>query len=266
MRIVNLASGSKGNSTFVHYKDTKILIDAGISVGKLKTRLKEIGEGLENIDAVFITHEHTDHIAAVTELIKKFNIKVYMHEALLEKNVFSAAFRANIFTFNCTQPTIFQDICVQAFETSHDSVRPVGFVLNACGSRSKVGFVTDLGLVTDDVIFALSGAKIVFIESNYDESMLEFGPYPWPLKNRIRGKYGHLSNTQSVELADRLYKSGTKCFVLSHLSEVNNTPERAYDNFKEHFENLGYVLDKDLFIRVSSQGKHGNNFCLKEEF
>lgn len=266
MRIVNLASGSKGNSTFVECKNTKILIDAGISVKKLEARLNEIGESISGINAVLITHEHVDHISAIEQLLKKFNIKIFVHQELKNSEIFSKYAKfSNISDFIC-EKFEFMDLEVLPFEVSHDSVRPVGFVLSAKGSKAKVGFVTDLGIVTDSVTNALLGVKMVFIESNHDEDMIKSGSYPASVKKRIVGKFGHLSNKQSIELAKALYDSGTRCFVLSHLSEENNTQELAYSNYINYFESKGLKNDKDLFVRISFQNKHGNNFNLKEEY
>lgn len=267
MRIINLASGSKGNATLVEYGSTKILIDAGLCEKKLKSALQEVGESLSEINAICITHEHTDHIKAVEALAKKTNIDFYVHEALAKTpailNIHFKEGRLHTFTSNTFEIGEFE---VTPFDISHDAVAPVGFVVNVRGSKSKVGFVTDLGIVFDSVKQALAGVKMVFIESNYDEKMLWGGNYPYIVKKRIDGIKGHLSNSQSLELAKQLYEQGTKCFVLSHISENNNTYELAYLNYINFFESQNLTLDKDVFIRLSFQNKHGNNFSLKEDF
>ncbi len=266
MRIVNLASGSKGNSTFVSHGETKILIDAGLTEKKLQETLIEINESLSNIQGVLVTHEHIDHIRAIKTLAKKYDMVFYVHKALAESSAFAdIAFKeGKLFKFENTEFSV-GELIITPFETSHDAIRPVGFVAKVFGKKEKAGFVTDIGVVSETVKRELQGSKIVFIESNYDEAMLLGGSYPKIIKNRIKSDVGHLSNTQSLELAKFLFETGTKCFVLSHISENNNTPELALVNYIDYFESQGYVLDKDVFIRLSFQNKHGNNFSLKEE-
>lgn len=267
MRIVNLASGSKANSTFVGFGETKILIDVGLSEKKLKETLLEIGESLEKISAVLITHEHSDHIKSLEVLAKKYNITFFVHEKLADTRILKdISFKCGCLkTFN-EQAFEIGDFEVFPMQLSHDAVAPVGFVLNVKNSHAKVGFITDTGIVTTSAKKLLEGSKIVFIESNYDEKMLWGGRYPTIVKERIDSEHGHLSNDQSLELAKFLFERGTKCFVLSHLSENNNTPEKAFLNYVEYFESKNFVLDKDVFIRLSFQNKHGNNFVLKEDY
>lgn len=267
MRIVNLSSGSKANSTFVGFNQTKILIDAGLNEKKLEESLLEINENISNINAVFVTHEHIDHIKAIKNLAKKTEIDFYVHEDVAKTSAFlDIKFKeGKLHTFTNNLVNI-GDLQIQPFEISHDAERPVGFIVNVFGSKSKAGFVTDLGIVTETVKKSLAGVKIAFLESNYDEEMLFGGSYPFILKQRIAGEKGHLSNAQSLELAKFLYENGTKCFVLSHISENNNTYEKALANFVDYFESNNIKLNEDVIVKVSFQMKHGNNFTLKEEF
>ena len=267
MRIINLASGSKGNSTFVCYNQTKILIDAGLTEKVLSKRLSEIDENLSNISAVIVTHEHTDHIKGLETLAKKYEMDFYIEAALAESDLLgNVVFKENKLHKISLDKFEVGYIEILPFKISHDAVAPVGYTLNAKGSKSKFGFATDLGIVTEDVKNALKMSKLVFIESNYDDDMLIRGKYPYIVKRRIAGEKGHLSNSQSLELAKFLYENGAKCFVLSHISENNNTNEMAYLNYASYFESLGLSLDKDVFVRLSYQHKLGNNFILKEDF
>ncbi len=267
MRIINLASGSKANSTLVEYGKTKILIDAGQSHKNLILSLKEVGASLDEIQAVLVTHEHSDHIKGLAQLAKKTNISVFVHEVLAKSGVLSKfEFHENqLRTFSSSSFEI-GDLEILPFDISHDAIHPVGFRVNARGSKSKVSFLTDTGVANEKIKNVISGSKIIFLESNYDEDMLWNGFYPPEVKERIAGRYGHLSNDDSLELAKFLYKNGTRCFVLSHISQNNNTYDLAYENYKNYFESQKLVLDKDIFIRVSFQDKHGNNIILKEEF
>lgn len=266
MRIVNLSSGSKANSTFVGYNDTKILIDVGLAPKTLSERLSEIGENLENIKAVLITHEHSDHIKALKTLAKKYDIDFYIHrDLILSGFLVDIKFKKGKLHEFTDEEFDIGDLEIMPFAVSHDAIAPVGFTIKVKGSKSKFGIVTDTGIVTDNMKKQLAGSKIVFIESNYDEDMLLNGSYPYPVKQRIYGEKGHLSNEQSLELAKFLFENGTKCFALSHISQNNNTYDLAFTNYINFFESAGYVLDKDVFVRISYQDKHGNNFILKEE-
>lgn len=267
MRIVNLASGSKANSTFVEYGSTKLLIDVGLNEKQLIERLSLIGEKLENVLAVCITHEHVDHIRGLKSLAKKYDIDFYIKKELAESSLFSdIVFKEGKLHKIESGKFNVGDFEVTAFDVSHDAIAPVGYVVNVFGSESKAGFITDTGEVSDSVRKSLENVKMIFIESNYDEKMLLSGSYPYIVKQRIKGSKGHLSNDQSLELAKYLFNHGTRCFVLSHLSQNNNMPEIAYSNYANYFESQGLVLDKDVFLRMSFQERHGNNFNLKEEF
>lgn len=267
MRIINLASGSKANSTFVAFGDTKILIDVGLSEKKLKEELASVGESIENINAVIVTHEHIDHIKGLKSLAKNTNMSFYFHKKVIDEKAYGdIVFKEGVLrTFESMKFNI-GDFEIEPIETSHDSVRPVAFVLNVHESKTRAAFVTDLGIVSENIKNTLKGVKIIFLESNYDEEMIDGGPYPYIVKQRIKSDKGHLSNSQSLELAKFLYENGTKCFVLSHISQNNNTYEKAYVNYASYFESLGLKIGEDIKIKVSFQEKHGNNFLINEEY
>ena len=267
MRIVNLASGSKANSTFVEYGLSKMLIDVGLNEKQLISRLESIGEDIKNILGICITHEHIDHIRGVKTLAKKYDFDFYIKRELAESDFFKdVTFKAGKLHKIDMEKFVIGELEITPFEVSHDAIAPVAYVVNVSGSASKVGFITDVGVVSENVKKHLKNTKMVFIESNYDEQMLYNGKYPYIVKKRIDSEKGHLSNIQSLELAKFLFENGTKCFVLSHLSQNNNTPEIAYSNYATYFEKQGIILDKEVFVRISHQDKHGNNFNLKEDF
>jgi len=267
MRIINLASGSKANSTFVSYGETKILIDVGLTEKKLKEELSLIGESIENINAVLITHEHVDHIRALKTLAKNTNINFYLHKKLAESDAI-ADIKFKEGALRKFENMLFNigEFEIMPIEVSHDAVRPVAFVVNIHKSLVRAAFITDLGIVTQQIKNALKGIKIAFIESNYDEEMINGGPYPYIVKQRIKGEKGHLSNAQSLELAKYLYQNGTKCFVLSHISQNNNTYEKAYVNYAEYFESLGLRIGEDIKLKISFQDRHGNKFLINEVY
>ena len=195
MRIVNLASGSKGNSTFLGYGESKILIDAGLTEKNIKTRLAEIGERIEDIKAVVVTHEHIDHVRAIKSLAKNYDMEFFVREKLADSGFFADV------NFKEGKLHKITDLCfnIGDFEilpvsVSHDAIDPVAYVVSVHGSKAKAGFVTDLGFVSDLVKKEFAGVKMAFLESNYDEKMLFGGKYPYLVKQRIAGNKGHLSN------------------------------------------------------------------------
>ena len=267
MRIINLASGSKANSTFLSFGETRILIDVGLSEKKLKEELSSIGEKLENINAVIITHEHIDHIKGLKSLAKNTNIIFYLHQKVVsEASCGDVEFKEGALRVFENSRFNIGDFEIEPIETSHDATRSVAFVVNVHKSRARAAFVTDLGVVSENIKKTLKGVKIIFLESNYDEEMIDGGAYPYIVKQRIKSDKGHLSNSQSLELAKYLYQNGTKCFVLSHISQNNNTYEKAYVNYASYFESLGLKIGEDVKIKVSFQEKHGNNFLINEEY
>ena len=237
-----LASGSKGNCTYVSDGVTRILIDAGISCRKIEEGLAQLGVGLSDLDAVLITHEHIDHVYGLHTLAKKYagpilansrtavavDVKMRTDIARKQKDNFDTGFRlgtADIFPFR----------------VSHDAVCPVGYVLTLGGH--KVAYCTDLGTVTDSVRGNVEGCDLVVLESNHDLKMLATGPYPPELQDRIRSDRGHLSNEDSANFAAELAKGGTRQIVLAHLSEQNNTPSLATKALKAALKKAGADVD-----------------------
>ena len=252
-KICCLYSGSKGNSTFISAGGAKILIDAGRSAKALCSALSSIGVDIDDIDAIFITHEHTDHISALRVLSHKHSIPIHM--LLNSAHVFNglcdeklceclALYRGNEFE------TMVKGLKVKAFPTPHDSLGAVGYRFeyeNECGETISVAVSTDTGYVTPTMRENLSGCRAVVIESNHDLQMLAEGPYPYDLKMRIRSKRGHLSNVDCAAFACELHESGTEHIMLAHLSEENNLPEIAYN------EVFSAIADENFDLKVAKQ-------------
>ncbi len=223
-RIYPLFSSSKGNSTYIGNKDEGILIDDGVSFSKLKTALDANGISADAIKAVFVTHEHSDHIKGLEVLTKKIKVPLFSRRGTLEylqkKNCISCE------CFDISDGVEVCGMCVTSFPTSHDAAESCGYkILFRDGKTAAV--CTDLGYVSDEVETAVIGTDCVLLEANYDVEMLRSGIYPYYLKARIFGKQGHLSNPDSGAFAAKLVRSGTTRLILGHLSQENNTPAIA---------------------------------------
>ena len=224
MRVCLLASGSKGNSIFVEAGSSKVLIDAGLSAVELLRRLAAIGvEGTE-LDAILISHEHSDHIRGVGTLARKLKIPILASYPTSRASSPSVG-KAQIIEFESGYPFTFQDLSVDPFPTTHDACDSVGFLIEC--REGKIGIATDLGIGTRLIKDKLKGCRALVLESNHDEELLANGPYPWHLKQRIRSRHGHLSNSEAVALLDETLHPGLEGVFLAHLSEVNNDPGLA---------------------------------------
>ena len=226
LKVISLYSGSTGNATLVSGPGGDILIDAGKSARTLSLALCREGYDIKKIKAVFITHEHSDHVSALTILLKKHNIPVHMTEPTADAvEAVCGRLRGIV-----RHPPVFServgDMNVRSFVLSHDSSMCVGYRIDTDGGET-LGIATDTGYVTEGMEKELCGCEAVIIESNYDEEMLKFGSYPIELKRRIGSRSGHLSNSDCAKFASRLAVRGTKRFMLAHISRENNTPETA---------------------------------------
>lgn len=262
MRVVNLASGSKGNCTFIEAGQTKILIDAGLSVQEITKRLDIINEKPENIDAILITHEHIDHIKGFVGFLKKFNARGYVHELVVDKLAGSLNLDLNKISNISNYSFSVNDVRVVPFDLPHDSLNCVGYSIEY--GTNKVSFVTDLGYMPTLAMDIVCGSQLVYIESNHDKKLMRNCKYPYIVKQRIMGDNGHLSNEQAANVIVELAKSGTKHFVLSHISENSNTIETAYLTNAKALEAAGFTLEKDVFLRYSRQDKPGNSYKFGE--
>jgi len=261
MKVTNLSSGSKGNSTFVCADNTKILIDCGIGIRLLASSLKEVGETIENIDAILITHEHSDHVGGLASLIKRNpKLHVYVNELVWsesKKRYSELADYETVHFFEYEEQFSVGEFSVYAMENFHDSVSCASFIVSAGGGA--LGICTDLGMITEHQIDMLSRCKVVYLECNHDNNMLATCGYPAILKKRIAGNYGHLSNDQCAVAACRMAQAQTKVVVLSHISENSNLPEKAYSRVAAEFE-LANI--KNVLILLSYQNRVGKTITI----
>ncbi len=224
VQVCLLASGSKGNAVFIQSGESRLLVDAGLSARELTARLQGIGQTPESLHAIVVTHEHGDHCRGVGPMARRYRVPVYMHHET-RKALPLLGRLDELHEFETGDVFSLRDMRIETFPTTHDAVAPVGFAIET--SEGKIGFATDLGIATRLVRERLKGSRMLVLEFNHDEEMLRDGPYPWPLKQRIRSQHGHLSNNAAAELLDGLLWKGLEGVFLAHLSETNNTPDLA---------------------------------------
>ncbi|WP_311141760.1 MBL fold metallo-hydrolase [Lancefieldella rimae] len=227
-----LASGSSGNAAIVEGPQTSILIDCGLSRRELLRRSQELDIDTDRIAAVFITHEHSDHVSGLHVFAKHFDGPIFATSGtahILSQRSSTAGVKFSLISTDVQKRV--GEISVQAFSTSHDVAEPVGFRFSLLGEKNleidSIGYCTDTGILTDDALTELTGARILALESNHDEHMLATGPYPQVLKERVGGPYGHLSNEQAASALAGLIRPNTRTVVGMHLSRENNRPSLA---------------------------------------
>ena len=224
MKICSLASGSKGNCLYLESGDTRVLIDAGLSLRETLLRMDERGIDPVSVHAVLVTHEHIDHIRSAGSFARKFKVPVLASHVMRRKAEKYLA-KTRVIEFEAGTLFQFRGVSIDPFPITHDSCDPVGFIVES--REGKCGSATDLGVATRLVADKLRGCRFLNLESNHDVEMLMNGPYPWDLKQRIKSRHGHLSNEDSLTLLHELAHSGLEALVMAHLSEVNNHPDHV---------------------------------------
>ena len=256
MKFMTIRSGSNANSIYINQKDYGILIDAGAGIRTVESALSEAGCDAGRIAAVFITHEHIDHIRALPALVRKYHVPVFANAATCR----AILSRLKDLPEDCLNelPTgkcaSCPDLKVTSFKTSHDAAESVGYTVT--DGVSKFSVATDLGVMTEEVLIHIRQSDALVLESNYDENMLKNGIYPLALQQRILSEHGHLSNDSCAVTAAALVKGGTRKIVLGHLSENNNTPMVAYTRTVRELEENGIVLQQDVSLMVASREKN----------
>lgn len=237
LKFCSLYSGSTGNSLFIENNDTKILVDAGVSGKKIVDALDTINVSPKEIDAILVTHEHSDHIQSVGTLSKKYDIPVYANKKTWSKmdNDFKKIDNKNIFIFNSSQDFVIGNLTIHPFKTPHDAIESCGFNIN--DGDTKISIATDLGHTTEEIEASLLGSKFILLEANYEPEVLRICSYPSILKQRIAGPNGHLSNNMAGQTISHLIESGLSKAMLGHLSKESNFPEMAYETVLTELEN-----------------------------
>ena len=220
-----LASGSRGNATYISDGRTSILIDAGLSGVEIQRRMARKGLDPSSLDAILVSHEHADHIHGVGVLSRRFGLTVYINDGTRQASENALGKLSGFSPFSCGHAFTIGSLAIHPFSISHDAEDPAGFTISCNGG--KVGVATDLGIATGVVKTHLQACDILILEANHDPQMLIDGPYPWPLKQRIRGRSGHLSNDDTALLLEVLQHDRLAHVILAHLSQENNTPDKA---------------------------------------
>jgi phosphoribosyl 1,2-cyclic phosphodiesterase len=221
MQIASLGSGSKGNATIVSHEGTIILVDCGFSLRQFEQRLARLKVSPQEIDAILLTHEHSDHGSGVARLSLKFDIPVWSTVGTARAVFEDGFFYHEVCGGETTQIGCFEVLPVTV---PHDAGEPVQFVFCHVASGKKLGILTDTGHITNHIIQAYNNLDGLLLEFNYDQTMLDSGPYPYPLKQRVSGDLGHLSNEQSIYLLSQINTAGLSCLIAAHISENNNSP------------------------------------------
>jgi phosphoribosyl 1,2-cyclic phosphodiesterase len=258
LSIASLNSGSNGNCYYIGNGEEAIFVDAGLSCKETELRMKRLGLSMDSIRAIFISHEHSDHISGVNQLVSKYQIPVYVSQSTLKEAGFWKIRKYTI-DFTAQQPIPIAGMHVTAFQKKHDACDPHSFVVSQ--GKLNIGVFTDIGVPCDQLIHYFKQCHAAFLESNYDEEMLEKGRYPFFLKNRIRGGNGHLSNRQAMDLYINHRPAFMTHLLLSHLSKENNSPELVESLFTSH--------PSDTRVIIASRHKESEIYeiaAVKENF
>lgn len=262
MLIRPLFSGSKGNATYVEAGGARLLVDAGVSCARLAAALKDMGRDPASLDGILITHEHGDHIVGLDLFAAKYGVKVFANRetwAELAPRLGKVP-EAQRVLVDTDSDFCIRGLNVETYEKPHDAVRSLGFGFYAGGVRGAV--ITDIGHMPQKLLGRLMGCTLLLLESNYDEQMLLYGKYPQMLKKRIYGRHGHLSNKDCGLSLQKLVVAGARQVALAHLSEENNTPDKAFGTVEHLLSTDGIKAGRDVRIVVAGQDGPGEELSV----
>ncbi len=255
--VASLNSGSNGNCYYIANHEEAVLIDAGLSYRETVKRLKRLGLSIKKVKAIFITHEHTDHIHGIPSILKKYPLPVYLTAKTLIKSQLQ---KVEAYTLQAYEPVSIGKLIIRAFPVLHDAIDPHNFMVS--NDTVNVGVFTDIGDITDHVIQNFRQCHAAFLESNYDEELLESGRYPRALINRIKGGFGHLSNMQAAKLFARHRPDFMSHLFLAHLSRNNNSPHIVQKLFDALSNNTEVVIasryKETKLYSINSAGKNSS--------
>ncbi len=245
-----------GNCLYVESENTKLLIDAGVSLKKIEVGLESLNINPSSLDGILVTHEHSDHIQSLGNISKKFNLPVYANSETFDAmpKQTDKISTENINKFKVSEKFQIKDIEVHPFSIPHDAVNPCGF--NISNKSEKISIATDIGHMTNDILKQLEGSDFILLESNYDTEVLKCSKYPYLLKQRIAGPNGHLSNDMASKVINYLLHCNLKAAMLGHLSKESNFPELAYQTVVDEVIRSGTDVSK-LNLSVASRDTVG---------
>lgn len=257
MRFCSLYSGSSGNSIFVSSNNTKILIDAGLSGKMIESALASISETGNEIDAILVTHEHSDHIKGVGILSRKYDIPIYATSRTWEAMGTSLGsikdYNIKTIEGDCLN---IKDMDIIRYGISHDAADPSGYCINCSGK--KISIATDLGCFSSEIKHEIMDSDVILLESNHDVEMLKFGPYPYYLKRRVLSNTGHLSNDDCGKAILEMQNGKSKRIVLGHLSNTNNYPDLAYKTVYNILKEGNVDMEKEIKISIAKRSESSN--------
>jgi phosphoribosyl 1,2-cyclic phosphodiesterase len=246
-----LGSGSAGNCAYVESNETRILVDAGFSFRQIRQRLATIGRTPENLTAILITHEHSDHVQGLAALTQKIRVPIYCNRLTKDAVEYQTRCQFDCRIFETGASFDVGDITVETFYVPHDAQDPVGFLLRT--SLGNIGFLTDLGHVTRSVVERVRAANVLVLEANHDIKMLQDClRRPWGLKQRIHSRHGHLSNEAAADAAQQIISAELRHLYLGHLSRECNRPDLAYEVVNKRLQNIGA---NHLHLELASQNQ-----------
>lgn len=251
MRLCSIASGSSGNCVYVGSDATHLLMDVGISGKRIEAGVAELGLNMSEIDGIFITHEHADHISGLGVIARKYGIPIYGTRgtiAAIRQTPSLGSIDEELFHYiKADEKCTVKDVAVYPIRTSHDAAEPVAYRISY--GKQRIAIITDLGCYNDYTVECLRNLDVLYLEANHDIHMLQVGPYPYYLKQRILGEKGHLSNESAGKMLSRLLHDNMQAVMLGHLSKENNLPELAYESVR-------------VEVTMSDAPYNGNDFPL----
>lgn len=262
LSLTPLFSGSSGNAILVRSNNTKILIDAGVSGKRLEEAFASIGETIDDVKGILLTHEHSDHIKGAGILSRKHKIPIYATDLTWQACANKLGNIASGLEKVISKTDFYiDDLLVEPYEIPHDAADPVGYCVSR-GTR-KVGVATDLGHFSKDVEFRLHSCDLVLLEANHDAEMLSVGRYPYNLKRRIKSRHGHLSNDEAATAAVKLAAAGVSSILLGHLSKENNIEQLAYRTVTDALIKKGITPGHDFCLGLAFRDRVTGVFSIK---
>lgn len=262
LKFCSLSSGSSGNCQYIETEKSKILIDGGFSGKQIEKLLGDIDVSPRDIDGIFVSHEHSDHIKGVGVLSRRYDIPIFANGGTWKgmEDKIGKLSEDNIRLIDTGENFEFRDLDILPIKVFHDSLEPVGYVINS--RNKKISVVTDTGYIGEEMIYNMKGSNLILLESNHDVELLKLGSYPYYLKERVLSMRGHLSNEDAGRALSKLLKGEDEIVLLGHLSLENNMPLLAYETVKEKLESSGLNVLKNLRLDLTYRDRVTNIYKL----